>query len=194
MTNTELLMSILAGIALSACCGFRVFVPLLVAACGLRFGLLPPEWLSDAAVQLIRNDVLLAGLTIATVLELVAYKIPYIDNALDAIATPLAILAATLLSSSFFTFADEPYLRFILGAVTGGLGAGIIQTSTTAARAGTTQFTFGLGNPFFALFESVAAFVGSVIALLFPIFAVVMMVAFCWACIWLFRRLARRRI
>lgn len=193
MNNTELLICILTGIALSACCGFRVFVPLLVAACGLRFGLIPPSWISESASQLVASDVLVAGLTIATVLELVAYKIPYIDNALDSIATPLAILAASLLSSSFFTFADEPYLRFILGAVTGGLGAGIIQTSTTAARAGSTQLTFGLGNPIFALIESTAAFVGSVLALFFPVFAVAMLLAFCWACIWLFRRLARRR-
>lgn len=192
MSNTELLLSILAGIALAACCGFRVFVPLLVAACGLRFGVLPAEWIEESTRKLVGHDLLIAALTVATVLEIAAYKIPFLDNALDMLATPLAIGAATLLSSSFFTFADEPYMRFLLGAVTGGVGAGLIQASTAAVRAGSSKFTLGWGNPLFAIAETVVAFAGSLLALLFPLLGIAFILAACWAALWVVRKLARR--
>ena len=193
MNNSELIMSVIAGIALSACCGFRVFIPLLIATFGIRFGLMPPTWLAEPTLHLIRSDILTAALTIATVLEIVAYKIPYLDNLLDTAATPLAVVAATLLSSSFFTFADEPYIRFVLGAVTGGVGAGIIQTSTSAIRLGSTKFTAGLGNPLFALVETLVAFIGSLVAVLLPLVGITFIILCCWGFIILFKRIYKRR-
>lgn len=193
MSHTEVIIAIIAGIALSACCGFRIFIPLLIATFGVRFGFIPSEWINEASVHLIRNDVFTAAITVATVIEIAAYKIPFIDNFLDTIAAPLAVIAATLLSSSFFTFAEDSYMRFILGAITGGLGAGIIQASTSAVRATSSQWTAGLGNPIFALIETITAFIGSLVAVLFPILGILLILLMCWGSLWLLKRFFRTK-
>lgn len=193
MSHTEVLIAIIAGIALSACCGFRIFIPILIATFGVRFGFLPHEWINEASVELIRNDVFTAAITVATVLEIAAYKIPFIDNFLDTIATPLAVVAATLLSSSFFTFAEDSYMRFILGAITGGLGAGIIQASTSAIRATSSQWTAGFGNPIFGLIETLTAFVASLLSVLFPLIGIALILLVCWGSLWLLKRLFKMR-
>lgn len=187
--SSDYIIAVISGIALAACFGFRIFVPLLVATLGLRFNFIPEAYVQQSVVGLARNDLFLLALSIATILEILAYKIPYVDNFFDAIATPLAVVAATLLSSSFFNFADDFYLRFILGAITGGVGAGIIQTSTSLLRLGSTKFTGGLGNPIFGLIESAVAFFGSLLALLLPLVGIIFIILCCWGFILLFKKL-----
>ena len=49
--NWEWMMSACLGIGLAACCGFRVFVPLFMAALGQKIGFIGPlsgaEWLNS---------------------------------------------------------------------------------------------------------------------------------------------------
>lgn len=88
----ETLLSLCIGIGLSAACGFRVFVPLLVMSIASLMGWFEPmkgfEWLAIPSVCI--------GLAVATVCEIGAYYIPWVDNALDTIATPAAMVAGTL--------------------------------------------------------------------------------------------------
>ena len=78
------------GIGLAAATGFRVFLPLLIAALAARFGHLPLNdtfgWLATAPA--------LFTLGSAAVLETLAYYIPGVDHALDVIASPVAVVAA----------------------------------------------------------------------------------------------------
>ncbi|WP_408641401.1 DUF4126 domain-containing protein [Spirosoma telluris] len=101
--SLEWIMSACIGVGLAACCGFRVFVPLLIASAATKLGLVGTmagfEWLSGWPA--------LIGLTVATVFEIGAYYIPWLDNALDTIATPTSIIAGTLLSTSFLQI-DNP--------------------------------------------------------------------------------------
>ncbi|KOA13883.1 membrane protein, partial [Acinetobacter baumannii] len=88
----ETILGLCIGVGLSAACGFRVFVPLLVMSIATMMGWFEPskgfEWLALPSVCL--------ALGVATVCEVAAYYIPWVDNALDTVATPAAMIAGTL--------------------------------------------------------------------------------------------------
>ena len=88
----EPLLSVCLGLGLSAACGFRVFVPLLVLGVAARTGHLTIvesfEWIGSTPA--------LVSLAVATVLEIVAYYVPWLDNLLDVVATPTAVDHLTL--------------------------------------------------------------------------------------------------
>ncbi len=84
-------IGISVGIGLSAACGFRVFIPLLIMnlAAGVGMLELPADfaWLASGHATI--------AFATATVLEVLAYYIPGIDHVLDIIATPVAVVAGT---------------------------------------------------------------------------------------------------
>ncbi|GAB3903570.1 DUF4126 domain-containing protein [Larkinella knui] len=162
----EWLLSLCLGIALSACCGFRIFVPLLVASLAIKVGWIAVtpgfEWMSSwTAVFLLAT---------ATIIEIGAYYIPWLDNALDTVATPIAFVAGTILTTSFVDI-DVPMLKWGLGLIAGGGTAGLIQAGTSLLRIGSTATTGGLGNPVIASAENVASFGLSLVAVFLPLIA-----------------------
>ena len=108
----DTLLSLGVGLGLSAACGFRVFVPLLAASVAAQAGYLTPapgfEWIgtSPGAVRL-RHGHAAGG---------PGLLIPWLDNALDAIATPAAVIAGMLASAA--VFADlPPFLKWSLAII-----------------------------------------------------------------------------
>jgi len=169
--SIDWIMSACLGVGLAACCGFRIFVPLLAACLATRLGLIGPmagfEWLSGTPALL--------GLSVATVFELGAYYIPWLDNLLDTVATPASIIAGTLLSTSFLPI-DNPVLHWGLGLMMGGGSAGVIQAGTSLLRLGSTATTGGLANPVVATGENVASVGFSLLSIFLPLFAFVVIV------------------
>ena len=159
------------GVGLAACCGFRVFIPLLVASAATKLGIVGTmdgfEWISGWPA--------LVGLSLATVLELGAYYIPWVDNVLDTVATPASIIAGTLLSTTFLQI-ENPVLQWGLGLMLGGGSAGIVQAGTSLLRLGSTATTGGLGNPVVATGENIASFVLSILTVLLPLVAIIFVV------------------
>lgn len=168
----EALLSVCLGIGLSAACGFRVFIPLLVMSIAANAGhlTLSPgfDWIgSDAAT---------AAFAVATVLEIGAYYIPWLDNVLDTISTPAAIVAGVVVTAS--VVGDmSPLLKWSLAVIAGGGAAGAVQAVTVAARAASTVGTGGLANPLLATLELGGATAGSLLTLLVPVIAVLVFVA-----------------
>ncbi|WP_022826043.1 DUF4126 domain-containing protein [Hymenobacter norwichensis] len=162
----EYLLSGALGLALAACSGFRVFVPMLAASLAYRTGLLEPSagfaWLGSWGA--------VAALGTATVAEILGYYFPVVDNVLDSITTPASFIAGTVLMTAALPNLD-PAVRWGLGIVVGGGTAGIIQTGTSLLRAGSTLTTAGLGNPILATIENTLAIVGTALALLLPVLA-----------------------
>ncbi|MBN1522667.1 MAG: DUF4126 domain-containing protein, partial [Candidatus Aureabacteria bacterium] len=89
-------LSIFIGIGLSAACGFRVFVPLL----GISLASLTGHLELAPGFEWIGSPLALIAFSTATLLEIAAYYIPLVDNFLDTIATPGAILAGTIITAS----------------------------------------------------------------------------------------------
>lgn len=152
------------GIGLSASCGFRVFVPLLLSSIAMKYGYLPVNegfvWLASTAA--------VVTFGIATLAEIAAFYIPVVDNALDYIAKPLSIAAGTVITASMLTQLDIAP-QWLLALIAGGGTAGVIQSGTTMIRLGSTATTAGIGNPIFATIETILSFVSSLLAFWIPL-------------------------
>lgn len=158
-------ISLLLGIALSAACGIRVFVPFLaIAALGVLGGWDLPEGLAwlDTSQALI----LFAA---ASTVEVGAYYLPQLDNLLSTAAIPLAVVAGTLATAALVSPEVSPILQWAVAAIAGGGSAGIIKGLTGLSRLGSAATTGGLANPFLAALELIAAIALTILAIALPI-------------------------
>lgn len=174
------------GLGLAATAGFRVFVPLLIGSLAIRGGMITAaegfSWIgSDAAVILF---------SAATILEVLAYYVPWVDNLLDTVATPAAVVAGTLLTASFIGESSEIF-RWAVALIAGGGAAGVVQGITVLVRGGSTTTTGGIANPLVATGELGASLAGGILTIFFPIAAVVLMALFF---IIIFRKVRRKRL
>ncbi|NIJ51722.1 DUF4126 domain-containing protein [Dyadobacter arcticus] len=181
----EFFLSVCLGLGLSASCGFRVFLPMLLANVAAMNGWITPgeqfAWLTTWTA--------FAALLTATVLEISGYYIPFIDNLLDTIATPAAVIAGTLLTTSVIEI-DSPILHWGLGLIIGGGTAGMVQIGTGLLRLLSSKTTGGIGNPVVSTAENVASFSLSGLAIFLPVIALVLVV---FLILWLFKRLVSRK-
>lgn len=171
MGTTDYLLSAALGLALAACSGFRVFVPLLAASIAYRTGYLAPS----AGFAWLGSWPALGVLATATVAEIVGYYVPVVDNFLDSLTTPASFIAGTLLMTSSLPELS-PVLRWGLGILVGGGAAGVVQSGTALLRAGSTATTGGLANPVFATVENLLAIFGAGLGLLLPLIMAGLMV------------------
>ncbi len=163
--NAELITAVAIGIGLAASAGFRVFVPMLVAAIAAKAGILP----LNESFQWLSSWTSIAILGTATVAEILAYYIPVVDNLLDTVATPLAVVAGTLLLTSVLPI-DSELMKWITGAAVGGGSAAVVQSGSALTRLTSTKMTAGIGNPVVATVENVAATGTSILSLIIPFF------------------------
>jgi hypothetical protein len=159
----ETILALAAGIGLSAACGFRVFVPLLAMSIAAKTGHLTLA----SSFDWIGTDAALITLSLATALEIAGYYVPWVDNFLDTIATPAAIVAGTVVTASMVTDVS-PYLRWTLAIIAGGGTAGAIQASTVLIRGASTAGTGGLANPIFATVELGASLATTILTFFVP--------------------------
>ena len=172
--DTALLTSVAMGIALSACCGFRVFVPML----GASFAAYQQWFALPADMQWMGCIPALICFGTAAILEIGAYYIPFIDNLLDTIATPLAVAAGTVLAASFLPIAEfNPMLKWILAIIAGGGAAGTVQLGTGLLRLFSTKTTAGTGNAIVSTGENAAAIGGTALSFTAPFLIAVLMIA-----------------
>ena len=188
-------MSIMIGVALSATCGFRVFVPLLAVNIGTRALDANGQPLIELAggFDWLSSDIALMVFLVATLFEIGGYYIPWIDNLLDTIASPASIVAGTVITASFITGMD-PWLQWLLGVIAGGGAAGAVQATTVVARAGSTVTTGGLGNPIVASVETSGAFLGSALSIVAVKFAIVLFVLLLGGGVWIWWRRRRHKL
>lgn len=171
------ILAVLAGIGLAAACGFRIFLPLFMASLAIQTGV--DGFGGFNLGSLLGDDLpwlgtMTATITfgVATVLEIGAYYVPWIDNALDTIATPTAMVAGTLMSFAFLPgVLDDSYLKWIAAAIVGGGTAGIIQSGTVALRGTSTATTGGLGNFLLSSVEAIVAIIASILSIFMPLIA-----------------------
>jgi len=169
----ETLLAISLGLGLSAACGFRVFVPLLVMSVASLSGHLTLA----PGFQWIGTYPALITFSVATVVEIGGYYIPWVDHLLDTMATPAAIVAGTVITAAMVSN-TSPMLKWTLAAIAGGGAAALVQGTTVLARGVSTATTGGLGNPFFATIELGGALFTSILALLVPLLAVGLIAVF----------------
>jgi hypothetical protein len=163
----ETLFSILVGLGLAAACGLRIFVPFLALSIAAAAGHMKLasgfEWIGTTPA--------LVAFAVATVLEVCAFYVPWLDHALDVIATPAAVAAGILATASVVTDVS-PFAKWSLAVIAGGGIAGTLQSGSVLARAASTATIGGLGNFAVATVELAGAAATSALAILWPILVV----------------------
>ena len=181
----DILLSVCLGLGLAAACGFRVFVPFLVLNLAARAGYVEVagsfEWIASTPA--------LITLAVATGLEIAAYYIPWLDNLLDSVATPAAVVAGVVATAAVVTGID-PYLKWTLAVIAGGGVAGAVQAVTVGTRGASSVTTAGFGNPLVATAEIGGSALLSGVAVALPALAGVVVVVLLLLAA---RRLWRRR-
>lgn len=161
------------GIGLAAACGFRVFVPLLV----LSIASLSHHVTLAQHFQWIGTYPALIAFSVATIIEILGYYIPWIDHLLDTIASPAAVIAGIVVSASMMGGLD-PFLRWTLAVIAGGGISGLVQSGTVLTRVASTSTTAGLGNPVVSTGELILAVLTSVLAIVVPVAVILLVVVF----------------
>ncbi len=169
--DTTTMLSVLTGIGLAAACGFRIFVPLLALGLAGRAHVLP---LNESFAMLASLPALIA-LGTASVIEVVAYYVPWLDNALDVAAAPAAVIAGILASAASMT-SLPPVLVWGIALIGGGGAAGVLHGATSLLRLKSSALSGGAANPVVSTGELVGAVVTSAIALLVPVLCAVLLV------------------
>ena len=169
----DTVLSVLIGLGLAAACGFRVFVPLLVMSLASRAGV-GHLTLGDHFAWIGSTPALIA-FSVATVLEIAGYYIPWVDNLLDTVATPTAVVAGILVTAS--AMGDtSPFLKWTLAVLAGGGTTAVFQGITSVARHVSSFTTGGLGNPVLATAEAGGSALLSVLAITLPVVAFLLIV------------------
>ena len=169
MDALQVLIAASTGLGLAAASGFRVFLPPFLMAVWLRLGFLDVN-IEGSEFEAFSSDVSILLLGVASLSEIMAYKIPWMDNMLDSLATPWAGLAGIYLVAVSLEGAD-PSVQWALAIIAGGGASLSIQSATVAGRGLSSMFTLGLANPFFSLIEDIASVLLIFIALLAPLAA-----------------------
>lgn len=168
----SIVVSIALGLGLASAAGLRVFVPLLAAGIAANrelVHLVPAfEWLS--------SPVALVALGVATLLEVGAYYVPWLDHALDVIATPSAVAAGIVSSAAVMTDLT-PAVRWLVAIIGGGGVAGLVQGATVLARLKSTALTGGAANPLVSTAELIGAVVVVCLAVLVPVVCLLLLAA-----------------
>lgn len=181
----ETILGLCVGIGLSAACGFRVFVPLLVMSIASLMGWFEPmkgfEWLAMPTVCV--------ALGIATFFEIGAYYIPWVDNLLDSIATPAALVAGTMSTMAVSSGEMSQFVGWASALIVGGGTATAVQMSTVAVRGLSTATTGGIANPVVSTGEWIGAFVVSILAFIVPVLVVIVfIIALIWVVRWIYKK------
>ena len=111
-------------------------------------------------------------LGVATLVEVAAYYIPFVDNLLDVVSAPAAFVAGAILSAAVMTDMT-PMVKWTAAVIAGGGVAGLTRGLTGALRAHSTVLTGGLGNFVISTAELGGAVLISFLTLAAPIAAIV---------------------
>src|SRR5512139_2216736 len=170
----ETLVGIAVGIGLSAACGFRVFIPLLV----MNLASLSGQLHLGSGFAWIGSYYATVAFGTATIAEVLGYYIPWLDHILDIVATPAAMIAGTITTASMITDIS-PFLKWTLALIAGGGIAGIVQGTTVALRATSSASTAGIGNPLFSTSELVGSIITALLAIFVPILCLALIACLC---------------
>ncbi|MBP7145898.1 MAG: DUF4126 domain-containing protein [Acidobacteria bacterium] len=179
MDALSIAAQILVGISLAACCGLRAFLPPFVLGLAVRLNvgqLLPgiPIELNPAFNWLGSNTALIVFGT-AVVLELLADKVPVIDHALDVVQTVVRPLAGGLVVAASFQDAPVP-VAAAAGLIAGAPIAGAVHVGKAKIRILSTLGTGGLASPVLSVIEDALALLGSILSVVFALFAILLIV------------------
>lgn len=169
----DLITAILMAVGLSAACGFRVFVPMFVISLAAHGG----HMSLGSSFNWMGSDMAVLVFGLATALEIGAYYLPWLDNMLDSVATPTAVVAGAVAAASCVSGESE-LMGWVAAAITGGGIAGGVQALTVATRLTSLATTGGAANPVVSTVEATASTVMSIMAVVLPLVMILFIFGF----------------
>jgi len=185
----ETILAISLGVGLSAACGFRVFVPMVIVGLAARFELVTLaegfEWIATWPA--------IAAFATATLLEIGAYYLPWLDNLLDSVAAPAAVIAGIIVTAAC-VYDMQPLLKWSLAIIAGGGAAGTVKAGLTGVRLGSTAITGGTANPVVSTVEWIASTAMSILSVFLPLLAAILALVLIALLLRFAARVVRRRM
>lgn len=181
----EALSNLATGFGLSAAAGLNAYIPLLIVALLARFTdlvhLNPPF---DA----LTNVWAIAVLAVLVLVEALVDKIPAVDTINDVIQTFVRPAAGAILFAASSNVIRD--IHPVLAVICGILVAGTVHAVKTTARPVVTVTTAGAGNPVVSTTEDVVSAFTSLLSILVPIVALILIAV---GVLLIFRSLRRTR-
>ncbi|MEM9005233.1 MAG: DUF4126 domain-containing protein [Cyanobacteria bacterium P01_F01_bin.86] len=181
MDTVQFVLAFCLGLGLSAACGFRVFIPPLAMSVAAMNGVLDlsPDW------QWVGSPLAVIILGAATLIEILAYLIPWVSNALDSVELIAAPIAGMLVTASSLAMAGDmnPVVLWVIAAIVGGGTAELVEGTSAMGRLAVAGATGGAGGPVVGIIEMLTSAVLSLLAILAPVFALIVvcgLVIYCW--------------
>ena len=188
----EAITGLSTAFGLSGSAGLNAYIPLLLVALAARFPMGDPLVKLQPPYDLMGSWWAIGLLAVLLVVEIVADKIPAVDTVNDGIQTFVRPAAGAILFAGSANVITDIHPILALGA--GLLVAGGVHATKTAARPVVTVTTAGVGNPIVSTLEDIVALVVSVLALVLPIIAALLLFGFLVFLAVMLRRWRRRRM
>lgn len=188
----EAISGLSAAFGLSSSAGLNAYIPMLLVALAARFPLDDPLVQLQSPYDLLGSWWAIGLLAVLLVIEIVADKIPAVDTINDGIQTFVRPAAGAFLFAGSANVITDIHPILALGA--GLLVAGGVHATKTAARPVVTVTTAGVGNPIVSVLEDIVAFVVSLLAIILPVIAAILMLTFLVFVIVMIRRWRQRKL
>ena len=169
MDEAGVILAALMGISLAAASGFRVFLPPFLLSLAIRADFVEVD-LVGTSFEFFETTPAIIILGVASMAEFAAYYVPWVDNLLDSIASPAAIMAGIGMTAIVMEGSD-PVVQWVIAIIAGGGASATIQGATVSTRGLSSTFTFGYANSLVATSENVASVALTIVALLAPLVA-----------------------
>ena len=163
MNEFDVILALCMGLGLAAASGFRVFLPPFLLSIAVRADAVDVD-LTNSSLEYFDSNVAVILLGVATIAELAAYYVPWVDNLLDSIASPAAIIAGTGMTAIVLGGTD-PVIQWALAIIAGGGVTAAVQGATVVTRGVSTAITAGIGNPVVSTGENIASLILSILAI-----------------------------
>lgn len=186
----EALMTIFAAFGLSASAGLNAYIPLFII--GVVAHYFPQAFALNPPYDWIANPWFLIVLGVLIIIEFLADKVPAVNHINDLIQTfirPAAGAIAFAASAKVVTDV-HPLLALICGL----LIAGSVHTVKAAAvRPAVTATTGGAGNVPVSLAEDIVATIVSILSVLLPVLATILIILAVFLMLWWWFERRRRK-
>ena len=173
MNEFDVILALSMGLGLAAASGFRVFLPPFLLSIAVRADAVDVN-LMDTPFEYFDSNVAVILLGAATVAEFAAYYVPWVDNLLDTIASPAAVVAGSGMTALVLEGSTDPVIQWSLAIIAGGGVTAVVQGATVVTRGISSSLTMGIANPVVSTGENIAAVLMTLIAMVLPILAAVL--------------------
>lgn len=186
---TEIIGGVLGAFGLSASAGLNAYIPLLVVSLLAKFTNLIELAEPWSALE---SWWVIGVLAVLGTIEIVADKVPAVDQVNDVIQTLVRPIAgAILFATSARTITDvHPVLSMICGLLVAG---SVHAAKSLVARPVIEASTAGVGTPILSTIEDILVTIISVLAVVLPVLMAILVILLIWWIVHLIKKLKPKK-